>query len=216
MIKSVMAANVALAAAILPSAPAVSQIIESVYTDLDLDKCRHTSGRDVEDYGFWRCKGFADIAVRVSAGDQRTYVSYGEKAVDEPAAGQTFPGFNSVGKGKIEWRVQRTPTGEARPFATILRWHIKLDQDRKPSRGRVLVVTRLADQVCHVGYVDALANENANALARELADKRARTFDCEKDKRVILGRHGDSVAGIAAEIERAEKSEGSKKVREKK
>jgi hypothetical protein len=148
--------------------------------------------------------------VRVSAGDQRAYISYGKKAVDEPAAGQTFPGFNSVDKIKIEWRVEKGPQGKPQPFASIVRWHIKLDQDNKPSRGRVLVVTRLGDQICHVGYVDALANQNANVLARELADRHARAFDCEKGKRIILGRQGDSVAGIAAEIERAGKAEGAK------
>lgn len=214
MIRPVLAATVALSAVMLPDAPVLSQTIESAYTDLNLDKCRHTSGRDVEDYGFWRCNGFAGIPVRVSAGDQRTYVSYGTKAVDEPASGQTFPGFNSVDKTKIEWRVEQGPQDKVQPFATILRWRVKLDQDRKPSRGRVLVVTRLGDQVCHVGYVDALANQNANALARELADKHARTFDCDKGKRIIRGRQGDSIAAIAAEIERAGKAEGAKKARE--
>jgi hypothetical protein len=204
-------------ALVLSSTSAVSQTIESAYTDLALDKCRHTSGRDVEDYGFWRCEGFAGIPIRVSAGDQRTYVSYGNKAVDEPAAGQTFPGFNSVDNTKIEWRVDTGPNGKAPPFASIVRWRVKLDQDNKASRGRVLVVTRLGGQVCHVGYVDALANQNANALAREIADEHARSFDCENGKRIILGRRGPSVVGIAAEIERAAsgKSDGARKAREK-
>ena len=38
------------------------------------------------------------------------------------------------------------------------------------------------------GYVDALANANANALAREIADKHARDFICGKDKPVVLGK----------------------------
>ena len=39
-----------------------------------------------------------------------------------------------------------------------------------------------------MGYVDALANANANDLAREIADKHARAFECGKDKPVILGK----------------------------
>jgi hypothetical protein len=54
--------------------------------------------------------------------------------------------------------------------------------------GRILVVTRLGvGKVCHVGYVDARANAKANELAREIADKHARNFDCENSKRIVLG-----------------------------
>ena len=188
--------------ALADAAPTMAQTFESIYTDLDLDKCRHTAGKEEEDYGFWRCHGHAGITVRVSAGDQRTFVSFGPKAKDQPAAGQTFSRFNSVDKTKIEWRLDKPKGGKATPVATIVRWHIKIDDDDKPSRGRVLVVTRLGNAVCHVGYVDGLANQDANALARKLADERARTFDCAKDRRIILGEQGESIAGVAAEIAR--------------
>jgi hypothetical protein len=57
------------------------------------------------------------------------------------------------------------------------------------STGRVLVVTRLGPGgVCHVGYVDARANPDANALARKIADESARTFKCGKQKRIVLGK----------------------------
>jgi hypothetical protein len=69
-------------------------------------------------------------------------------------------------------------------------WHAA-DNLRKNGKvsGRVLLVTRLGPgAVCHVGYVDALANANANDLAREIPDKHARAFECGKDKPVILGK----------------------------
>ena len=190
--------------------PAASQSIESAYTDLDLDKCRHTPSSEPEDYGFWRCKGFGGVEVRVSAGDQRSYVSFGAEAEDEPAAAQTFPNFNSVDKTKVEWRMEKPARGKAVPFATIVRWNIKLDQDNKPSRGRVLVVTRLGDEVCHVGYVDALANNDPNSMARELADRHARTFDCDVDTPVIMGERGESIAGMVEQLrtEEEEKKKG--------
>lgn len=60
------------------------------------------------------------------------------------------------------------------------------------STGRILVVTRLGpDGTCHVGYVDAVANTDANDLARKIADENARTFRCGKDKRIVLGKTGD-------------------------
>ena len=75
-----------------------------------------------------------------------------------------------------------------RSFATILRWNVKIDEGGV-SRGRVLVVTRLgAGGVCHVGYVDALANPDGNMLARRIADEKARAFRCNKDKRIVLGK----------------------------
>ena len=54
---------------------------------------------------------------------------------------------------------------------------------------QVLVVTRLGETgtVCHVAYVDALLNPNANALAREAADTIARIFTCSHDEPGWIG-----------------------------
>ncbi|HEX2216019.1 MAG TPA: hypothetical protein VHG27_04900 [Xanthobacteraceae bacterium] len=182
------------------SSPLVAQTFDSVYTDLNVEQCGHRPGTQPEDHGYWRCNGYAGIPIRVAASDQRMYMSFGRKAADQPAAGQTFPSFNNVYKARIEWR--RKKTGDnATPFAAIVRWNVKIDDDDRPSRGRVLVVTRLGERVCHVGYVDALANKDANAVARRLADEHAAHFDCGKDKRIVLGERGESVAGIIEEIE---------------
>ena len=184
-------ALVVLLAAVLGAAtPAAGQSVSRVYTTFDSDKCRHTPGREVEDYGSWRCPGHAGIDVVLSAGDQRMRVSFGRKARDEPAARQTFPAFNDVYKGTVEWRLEQLPNGRTRPFATILRWNVKTadEIERRTASGRVLVVTRLGPGgVCHVGYVDARANPDANALAAQLADDKARAFQCGKDKPITLG-----------------------------
>ena len=180
----------------LLSAPAAAEI-ESVYTSFDAKKCKHEKGREVEDYGSWLCPGYQNLRVRLSAGDQRMYVTFGPWRKDALAAAQTFPGFNDVYQGTVEWRID-TSGAKPKPFATILRWNIVTPTDRdsatgpiKPS-GRALVVTRLGPGgVCHVGYVDAKANPDANALARKIADENARTFKCGKDKRIVLGKVGD-------------------------
>jgi hypothetical protein len=36
-------------------------------------------------------------------------------------------------------------------------------------------------ETCHVAYIDALANPDAITLARQVADGRARTFDCRRE-----------------------------------
>ena len=117
-------------------------------------------------------------------------VSFGRNGGREPAASQSFPAFNHVYEGTVEWRLETLPGGKTRPFAAILRWNVRVDgdEDRRESTGRVLVVTRLnPGGVCHVGYVDARANPNANELAQQLADSHARTFKCGTDKPTVPG-----------------------------
>jgi hypothetical protein len=181
-----------IAAALFASAAASAQSIESAYTALETSKCLHAHGLAPEDYGHWTCKGYGGIAVWVAGGDQRVYVSFGPHAKNEPAASQTLSAFNSEGR-TIEWRIERGGDGNARPFATILRWNTSsLDENANQNRGQVLVVTRLAPgPICHVGYIDGGANPNANELAREIADKHARSFRCGTDepiKRPQVGR----------------------------
>ena len=186
----------ALLALPLMSAPGASQSIEYVYTKFDAKTCKHPRGRAVEDYGSWSCPGYEKLNVLLRAGDQRMFVTYGSGKQKDLAATQTFPGFNDVYEGTVEWRIEKTD-GRSRPFATILRWNVVTPDDREKatgpirSTGRVLVVTRLGPGgTCHVGYVDARANPDANELARKLADEHARTFKCGKDKRIVAGKPG--------------------------
>lgn len=190
-----------LLAAALPllvaSLPAAAQTVAFVYTTFDSKSCKHTKGRAEEDYGSWLCAGLGNIPVRLAAGDQRMSVTFGPLTKDNRAASQTLPGFNDVYSGTVEWRIEKRG-GKPHPFATILRWNVVTGEDRdkatgpiKPS-GRVLVVTRLGPGgTCHVGYVDARANPDANALARKIADEHARTFDCAKDKPLMSGKVPD-------------------------
>jgi hypothetical protein len=169
--------------------------LDSAYTEYDFERCPHRAGRDAEDYGEWRCKGLNGITVRASAGDQRMTMSFGPRAGNEPAAAQTLRGFNSIDRGRIEWRLAREGRRRSRPFAAIVRWSTFAVDERQSAeeatKGKVLVVTRLGPGgVCHVGYVDALANANANDLARSIADERARSFRCDADKPVIVGATG--------------------------
>ena len=181
----------------LLNAPALSQTVESAYTKFDAKTCKHTKGTEVEDYGSWLCAGYAGLRVQLSAADQRMTVAFGPTKKTDLAQSQTLPGFNDIYEGTVEWRIEKSADGKLRPFATILRWNVMTPQDRDKATGptkatgRVLVVTRLGPGgSCHVGYVDARANPDANELARKLADAHARTFKCGKDKRIVVGLKG--------------------------
>jgi hypothetical protein len=183
------ALGAALIVAGITISPTLGQSVTRAYTKFDSKQCQHSRGRGVEDYGSWRCKGYDGIELRLSAGDQRMQVSFGSDAAREPAARQTFPAFNNVYEGTVEWRLEPRPNGRPRPFATILRWNVKLEDDERTSTGRILVVTRLGPGgVCHVGYVDARANPDANELAQQVADGQARAFQCGKDKPIVSGK----------------------------
>lgn len=104
--------------------------------------------------------------------------------------GQTIPPFNNLGP-KLEWRApQRTG---AEPFATIVRYtYQQMTEDGSYSNGQVLVVSRFrSGESCHVAYIDALANANANVMAREVADKYATGGNCPDGAVPVLGRGGD-------------------------
>lgn len=174
---------------------AAAEPVQRAYTKFDAKQCKHTRGKAVEDYGSWRCAGYQDIDVHLSAGDQRMLVSFGRSGPKEPAAEQTFPAFNNVYEGTVEWRLEALPSGKTRAFATILRWNVRMEGDERNSTGRVLVITRLnPGGVCHVGYVDARANPDANELAVQIADNHARVFRCGSDKPIVLGKVSPGIA----------------------
>jgi hypothetical protein len=176
------------------SGQAAAQEIVSVTTALNLKACKHTAGKEEEDYGAWRCRDYGGIPVYVSAGDQRTTISYGRRAEHQPAARQTLASFNGEGD-TIEWRAVRGKDGKLKPFATIVRFSVTKSAEDPPVKGAVLVVTRIGPPSCRVGYVDALANPDAVALAQKIADENARTFQCLGSKPVFLGEKGPGFSG---------------------
>lgn len=166
--------------ALLCAAPAAAQQVDSAYTDVDLDQCTVVSS---DDFGStWACPGYKGIPVMIAEGDLRFFVSYGLTSTTEKAAEQTLPPFNHLGE-KIEWRLSNAEGGW-KPFATILRYFVQREEGE--DEGQILVVTRLEPgATCHVAYIDALANENANETAREAADDLARDFDCADEPEIV-------------------------------
>ena len=135
------------------------------------------------------CKGVGGFLVRISEADLRQTVSYGKTlatAAKEPAAEQGFGPFNHA-HDTIEWRLR-----DGKPFATIQRWFVADNENQGPKGPKdvpVLVVQRLSP-ACHVAYIDASANADANVLAAQAADGKAADFQCGKDEVAIVGKKG--------------------------
>jgi hypothetical protein len=178
--KAGLAALTTVVFSILSSA-ASAQTVISTYTDVDLDTCTVVSA---DDFGAtWACPGYKGIPVMIGEGDLRFFVSYGLTSTTERAAEQTLPPFNHLGP-RIEWRIGNVG-GQITPFATILRFFVARP-DGEEGEGQVLVVTRLGPgATCHVAYIDASANPNANELARKAADETAQDFDCADEPDII-------------------------------
>lgn len=176
MIEGLKSGTLAAAWLALTIGGVAAQQIQSSYTDVDMDECTLI---EADDFGSrWACPGHKGIPVMIAEGDLRLFVSYGLKSTEEKAAGQTLPPFNRLGE-KIEWRLSNAQ-GQWKPFATILRFFTQREEGE--DENQILVVTKVEEgATCHVAYIDALANPDANELAREVADEQAPDFDCAND-----------------------------------
>ncbi|MEA2928515.1 MAG: hypothetical protein QOG38_943 [Hyphomicrobiales bacterium] len=184
---------IALALCAFGTSGASAQPAQSQYTSAKQKDCRTAEKNKPKEEMPWTvqaCKGAGGLTVRIFDVDLRQTVSFGKTlaaAAKEPAAEQGFGPFNHV-HDVIEWR-----TRGGAPFATIQRWFIadneKPKPDGRPTDVPILVVMRLSP-ACHVAYVDASANPDANALAQQAADEKAAGFTCGKDEVAIVGKRG--------------------------
>jgi hypothetical protein len=165
--------------------------LKSLYTTIAVKECRRISSH--ADGHAWRCRGLDGYPVYFAEGDLRTFVAVGPKAESTRAAEQTLGPFNSLFPNKksrrstLEWRFVRQD-GRVVPYATILRYFTS----NETGKGQVLIVSKVVgNDVCHVAYIDALANPDAIALARKVADETARNFDC-KSGPMTVGKTGRS------------------------
>jgi hypothetical protein len=164
--------------------------ISSAYTDLDSKKDCVTYAQAAEGDGDWAdlvCSGYRGYPVLIGYDDARESVYYGFPSDDMTSLWESFTAFNGSGP-KVEWRIE-TNGDVAIPFAAIHRRSVSHPEDNKSTD--VLVVAKVAQpeehQGCTVGLVLATGNPQANDQARKLADEKAKTFVCGKDKREVIG-----------------------------
>ena len=161
-------------------AQAAGSHMESQYTDIDFDQCTTIEADDMGATS--ACPGYKGYPVVIGEGDLRMFVTFGIKPTEEKAAEQTLGPFNHLGK-KIEWRIE-SDDDTFQPRATIIRWFTAGDNGE--DKGQVLVVTQIKlGATCQIALIDALANKNANTLARQIADEKAGSFDCSKEPEII-------------------------------
>lgn len=173
-----MRKTLSLAFLALSATCAQAETFSSVYSDLNITKCK-TLAEYTEDVGGIEvlCKGIKGYDVTYVEGDLRGAVSFGKNGKKQCASMQTFGAFNSVGK-KIEWRMVK-----GKPIATILRWFT--DNGEKDGKQNWLVVTKLGEkESCRTAIIDTKM-PNANLVAQQKADAAA-SFNCEKDTAVAL------------------------------
>ena len=171
-----MKALMIVAAATSLATQAFADDVKSVYTKIDLKKCKQAQKPDQYVFeGEWACKGIAGYDVFLTAADAREMVSFGKTEANNCSSKKTFSGFNSAG-GTVEWRVKA-----GKPFAAILRWTVSTDPDDSTKQATWLVVNKLdKGTACQMHYV-AGSFPNANDAARKAADEKAGAFNCEKD-----------------------------------
>ena len=167
--------------------------VKSVYTKIDLKKCKQIEKADEFVFaGTWRCKGFGGYDVFVSSADDRESAAFGKSQANNCSGLKTFNGFNSVGN-MVEWRVK-----DGKPYAAILRWTVSIDPEDSTKQATWLVVNKLGSKdACHMHYV-AGSYPNANGQARKAADDLASGFSCETDVPTIDSTIG--APGITMEI----------------
>ncbi|WP_342360079.1 hypothetical protein [Terrarubrum flagellatum] len=151
--------------------------VESVYTRLDLygakKLCKKTSGKTSdEEFGpSWRCSGAADISVFIHTEDIRDYVGFGRGAKSQTNMfGVGAPG---AVRDTVEWRGRKDAKGKFAPYAAITRMGFENANAPREEWWSILVITRLAPNLrgsCVIARVDSRANEDANELARRVAD----------------------------------------------
>lgn len=194
--------------ALIGAAPAFAN--ESVYTDFPLqnNKCKPVdpakADNDAETGSVELiCPGYRDYDVYYDEGDARVSIHYGHLSQDVITNyWESFTPFNSAAE-KIEWRLD----AQGVPRAAIHRFLLaNIDPATGMSsdklKGQVLVISKVGqpgdETGCVVGMVDALANKDANDIARQVADDIAQGFRCKKDQAVYHGKRGDKASDLSA------------------
>jgi hypothetical protein len=162
-----------------------AQQTASVYTGFNLDHC--VIVEKIEETGsiVQRCRALDGFPIFIAEDDLRFFVGYGPYGRKQKAFSQTLPQFNSL-HDKIEFRIR---PGARQPFAAILRYFT--DSGEEKPRGQILVVTKIEGRdACHMAYIDAGANPDANTLAQRTADTMAPSFNCGRDEPKTVGAVG--------------------------
>ena len=148
-----------------------SKRIKSVYTSLDIEKCKVLETYKESGGRAFRCKGYQDIPLYVTKWGGRFDVDAGVPNSEWTTARRPY---NSIGD-TVEWRIHNS-----KPVAMILRYNFMTD-GMYPTRTSELAVTSVGREGSPgwlIEWVKADAQPNQNTAARQIADRQAENFDC--------------------------------------
>ncbi len=144
----------------------------SAYTALNLEACEIVSVAHAAE-GDWvnrRCRGRGGVTLFVSEDDARFDLDAGVDNGEWESPIQ----LNELGP-QLEWRIEG-----GRSFAVIYRYTISEAMPGGRSMLAVESIGRPGRPGCLVALITA--NPGANTRARQIADSRARTFRCGRDR----------------------------------
>jgi hypothetical protein len=150
----------------------------SAYTVLALDRCTQTERVEEGDSSVWRCPGYRGIPVYVLSGDGRFDVDAGE----DNQVFESQAGFNNP-PDRVEWRLRG-----GRPRAIIYRLRLTGDGNQGRTVLGVETISREGQWAgCLVAWIDGDV-PNANAVARNRADRDHRRHRCGHDEPELVTR----------------------------
>lgn len=172
----------------------------SSYSTFDIDTdCAFDKPASEEEAGMGAsgiCKIGGKPDIYFSEGDLRQSAGFGANKPFE-----TFGAWNSM-NNVIEWRHDES----GKIYAAIVRFFIDHPNPDtgvpdKASQGQILLVHKVAqtinDETCVIGLVDARANDDANILARKVADEQSPMFNCQTQEPKYYGIKGEHAAGFS-------------------
>jgi hypothetical protein len=148
------------------------QKIDSIYTDLNADKCK-TLSSNPDEGGQYRgeCPGVGNYKLEVLEGDLRQTINVVHKQSGDiwelDLWSKVSGGFSAVGE-KAEWRVKKV-NGKWKPIALITRFNASENPEDSSKITSYLVVTKFDGEfVCVTDVVKPMKKQNEKA--RKLAD----------------------------------------------
>jgi hypothetical protein len=142
---------------------------DSLYTKYDWETCKKIAKED--DTTTRRCAGPGGLVVMYSAGEDSAFVAFGAKGV----RGETSLGEFYFPRDTVEWR-----NAAGAPVAAILRYDIGRSISGPFKSSLVVYKLEGSKSSCVVGVVNG-GRKDANERAREIADKHAVSFACDRD-----------------------------------
>jgi len=156
--------------------PAVStstpQKIESVYTDLAVEKCKALDSNPDEGEGYrGECAGVGDYKLEVLEGDLRQTINVVQKNSGDKWELDLWsvvsPQFSALGE-KAEWRI-RKQNGIVKPHSLIVRYNVSEDPEDSSKMTSYLVVSKIkGESVCVTDIIKPVKGQNL--VARKAAD----------------------------------------------